>query len=785
MRTAITFLLFLISARVAAQSGKLPAIGGDSILCAGISTTLSDGVHGGTWSSSNTAVATIGSTTGVVTAIAAGTTTITYNVTGVITTKVITVNALPVGGVILGTTTICSGATTVLSDPTGTAGGTWSSGSPAVATVSATGIVTGLSAGTANISYNVTNSCGTAGAMMVMHVNSAASAGTISGPSSVITGATISLTDAVTGGTWSASNTNATVSATGVVTGVTAGTVIISYTVTGSCGTAVATKLITVNAASSLPAISGYFFSMCAGTTLPFWDATPGGAWSISPVSVATVSATGVVTGISAGTATLSYTLGGALTTAIVTVNASPSPIIGATHLCLWSTMTVTDSTPGGVWSSGLPSKASVTPTGLVTAINHSELDIPIYYTLPDGCRAALIFTIDSAPAPISGPNKVCLGATISLLDTGVGTWSGTNAYATVDGSGDVTGVAVGSVGVTFTAPTTGCTRIFTVTVNPIPAPINGTLSVCTGSVTFVSDVTTPGVSWTSSNTSVATISGSGGVTGIGPGTATITYMIANTCTRTAVVTVNPTPAAVAPIMGPSTISHSGGSVTLTDATPGGVWSSSNTAILTVGSATGVTTAVTTLGSANINYIVTNAYGCRSWATKVIWTSPAPPHHGGTTIITAGSAVDINDELQGGEWTSDNNSVATVDGNGTVTGIAAGQANIIHTITNSSGEVSTSILPLVVNPVPFEVSMFPNPNNGGFTLHGTIASRTDEDVTIEIMDMLGKVVYVHTVTAAGGVINEPIGLSGIESGIYLLNVRNKNESQVLRFVVEK
>jgi uncharacterized protein YjdB len=448
--------------------------------------------------------------------------------------------------------------------------------------------------------------------------------------------------------------------------------------------------------------------------------------------------------------------------------------------------MLLSDPTPGGVWSSGIPAKASVTPTGLVTCINHSELNVPIYYTMPDGCRAVHIFKTDSIPGSITGPSKVCLGTTIMLSDTTRnGYWSGSTSYATIDGSGDVTGLAVGTVGVTFTSTSTGCRRILTLTINPLPSTINGTLSVCTGSVTFVSDATIPGVSWTSGNPAVATISYSGGVTGIASGTAIITYMAANTCIRTAVVTVNPTPGAVAPILGPSTISHTGGPVTLTDITPGGVWSSSNTAILTVGSATGVTTAVASLGSANINYIVTNSYGCRNFATKVISTSPAPPHPSGSSTTTVGSTVSLTDGVTGGEWVSSDNSVTTLDGDGTVTGIAPGTANITHTFFTSDGDQSATITQIVVNPVALEVTMFPNPNGGSFTVHGTIGSGKDEGITLEITDMLGTRVYSATAIAPAGVINEQINLgTGLENGIYLLTVKSKTASKMLRFVVE-
>jgi hypothetical protein len=74
------------------------------------------------------------------------------------TTIYITVQSKPVVGTITGMDTVCRGDTVMLSDTT--AGGTWSS-SNAIASVSATGRVTGIATGSAVISYRVTYSCGT------------------------------------------------------------------------------------------------------------------------------------------------------------------------------------------------------------------------------------------------------------------------------------------------------------------------------------------------------------------------------------------------------------------------------------------------------------------------------------------------------------------------------------------------------------------------------------------------------------------------------------------------
>jgi hypothetical protein len=91
------------------------------------------------------------------------------------------------------------------------------------------------------ISYTVTNICGTISATYNVTVSGPPSAGTITGADSVCQGDTVHLHNLVTGGTWSSVLGNATVDATGLVTGVNGGIDTIKYTVTGTCGTTVAT----------------------------------------------------------------------------------------------------------------------------------------------------------------------------------------------------------------------------------------------------------------------------------------------------------------------------------------------------------------------------------------------------------------------------------------------------------------------------------------------------------------------------------------------------------------
>ena len=148
----------------------MSSITGTMSACVGSTATLSDATPGGTWSSSNPAVATIGSATGIYTGVSAGTAIITYSVISAgSTTATVTITDVPSAGSITGSSLVCVGYTTTLADAAGP--GTWTSSNTAMATVSSSGVVTGVAAGTVTISCSYTNSCGTASATHTMTVN--------------------------------------------------------------------------------------------------------------------------------------------------------------------------------------------------------------------------------------------------------------------------------------------------------------------------------------------------------------------------------------------------------------------------------------------------------------------------------------------------------------------------------------------------------------------------------------------------------------------------------------
>lgn len=92
-------------------------LGGSQAVCISDSTTFTSTSSDGSWSSSDTGVASINATTGVVTPVAAGTATMTYTVTGTggcsnaTNTRTVTVNQVTNGGTASSNQIICSGET--------------------------------------------------------------------------------------------------------------------------------------------------------------------------------------------------------------------------------------------------------------------------------------------------------------------------------------------------------------------------------------------------------------------------------------------------------------------------------------------------------------------------------------------------------------------------------------------------------------------------------------------------------------------------------------------------
>jgi uncharacterized protein YjdB len=281
---------------------------------------------------------------------------------------------------------------------------------------------------------------------------------------------------------------------------------------------------------SSISAITGTPVA-CVGGTINLTNATPGGTWNSSSNSIATVSATGVVTGVSAATATITYTVGGCMVTTIATINASLAPNTGINKTCIGSTTTLANTAMGGTWASSNVSVATVAAaTGVVSGIAPGT--VMITYNVSAGCSRTSSVTVNALPTAIAGNTSICQGASTVLSSPGSAgvSWASTNTGVATIGStsGVVSGVSAGTTTISFLA-TTGCIRTTTVTVNTVPSAgtITGPSTVIVGNTISLSDAVVGGT-WISSNTAKASVNSSGLVTGIATGLATISYTVSN-----------------------------------------------------------------------------------------------------------------------------------------------------------------------------------------------------------------------------------------------------------------
>lgn len=687
------------------------AITGSAALCTGSTTMMGNATSGGTWTSSAPSIATINSTTGAITALTIGSATITYTLsTGCYETLRVSVN--PAVAAITGPTSVCEGASITLSNTS--VGGTWTSSDSFIARIPTptSGVVNGRAAGVAIITYTLSSGCSDTA---VVTVNDAPSAFT--GTNAVCIGEHVLWTTMPSGGSWTvgsssvATITGSTVgsAAHGSFTGIGTDSTLVTYTTAAGC---TLSRVLRVNNASTL-----YYgrASICLGSTLLLSDSTTTtGSWYSTNTSIATVDASsGLASSVGAGIDTVYYiNTAGCRSNTILTVNPTPGAIGGPSSVCIGSTVTLTNSLTGGTWISSNTAVATVTTSGVVTGVTAGTSTIS--YVMASGCFEAMTMTVNPNPSAVTGPTRVCAGSNITLSSaTTGGTWSSAASNILINATtGVVNGLTAGIATVTYTVPSTGCYATYLDTVNSLPAAISGASSLCSGGIATTMTSTTTGGTWSSSAASVASVSLTGILTSGTAGSATITYTLPTGCYVTAPFTVNPTPA---PISGAVSICQ-GGSTTLTNATTGGSWTSSGSAV-TIGGSTGSLFA-TSVGTVTISYTMPST-GCYATTSFTVNPNPTPIYGGTTTVCAGGSTITLMDSTAGGSWSSSTAGVATVNSTtGVVTGVSGGSTIITYTVGATGCHITTAV---TVVALPSAITGATNVCIGGTT---TLASAT-------------------------------------------------------------
>ncbi len=220
---------------------------------------------------------------------------------------------------------------------------------------------------------------------------------------------------------------------------------------------------------------------VCVGSAIILTENVGGGVWG-SQYAFASVSA-GVLTGISPGTDTITYTVGNgcsSLTTSKqVIVDSLPAPglITGDAAVCVGNSISLADAVPAGTWSA--TNTNAVVAAGRVTGLQ-SGADTVLYTVADSFCSAFVthIITVETfqQPPAITGNAEICVQATTTLneADTG-GVWSIENTNATYAVSGlqvAVTGITAGTDNISYSITNTCGTgsAIRTITIDPLPS---------------------------------------------------------------------------------------------------------------------------------------------------------------------------------------------------------------------------------------------------------------------------------------------------------------------------
>jgi uncharacterized protein YjdB len=384
----------------------------------------------------------------------------------------------------------------------------WHSSNAAVATVDEAGTIAAVKAGAASISAESEGVSSTANLTVmdgppapVASVSVSLAANTLTAGQT--TQATATLRDASNNPlsgrviTWSSSdNAVATVNGSGIVTAVAAGSAQITATSEGQNGsaglsvTAAAVPVATVTVALASSSLNPGQTTQATATTRDASNNVLTGrsvSWSTSNPSVATVSASGLVTAVAVGTAQIIATSETKTGAANLTVAAAPPVPVASVSVALaassrnpgqttQATATLRDANNNVLtgraitWSSGTPGVATVSPSGLVTALAVGTAAI---IASCEGQSGSATLTVTAAtPAPVATVSVSLAASSLNPTQTTQATatlrdasnnvltgrsivWtSSDNTLATVSATGLVTAIAVGNIQITATSET-------------------------------------------------------------------------------------------------------------------------------------------------------------------------------------------------------------------------------------------------------------------------------------------------------------------------------------------
>lgn len=503
--------------------------------------------------------------------------------------------------------------------------------------------------------------------------------------------------------------------------------------------------------------------AVCVGKDIQLTPTVPGGVWKSNDITIATVSNTGVVTGVSDGTTTIIYTVTGAQSctadaTLDVTVHPLPAPTFTSApaSVCANSTGHIYETesgqtgyqwsvTGGTITSGGTATDNTVTITWGATGTGH----VYVNYNNVNACTAVSAtdqsVTINALPTPtfITAPLSVCANSSGNIYVTESGQtdyeWSVTGGSITSGGTATDNTVTItwgtsgtGIVSVNY-KNVNGCLAALpttqNITINPLPTPsfITAPVSVCanTADVLYETQSGQTNYQWSVTGGIIT----AGGTTtdnsatvswgAAGTGHVFVNYNNTNGCTAVSPadqsVTINAPPTATfiypaTPYCSnePNPLPKLDGDADVFTSSPG---------LIFIDAATGqVNLSASTPGDYLITNTVAPAGGCGEAIASSYITIVAAPNAGtllGTQTIFLGDTTTIfSDGEPGGTWISDSERIITVSNTGLVVGVGIGTANINYVVTGD-GTCSDATKSLAIKVILMRIPNTISPNGDG------------------------------------------------------------------------
>jgi len=449
------------------------------------------------------------------------------------------------------------------------------------------------------------------------------------------------------------------------------------------------------------------------------------------------------------------------------------------------------DVTSSVQWSSTAATVASVSSNGLATGVAAGVVTVTAQSGTVKGTASLTITSVLQQPSLVSlqvMPSNVSIAVAATQQFTVKGTfsdnstkdmtssvtWSSSDStFATINGAGLATGVAVGVLTVTAQSGsvqgtanltvTNAAANLASLTLSPLASsiPVNTTQQfTATGSYSDGSsrDLTAL-VSWSSSATANATIDANGLATSVAAGSTTITATLGSVTQSTTLTITTPTITAISITPDGLTLgvginqqytvtaTYSDGSTQ--DLVTGVTWSSSSAATATVNNsglattvAAGSTTLTATLGSltdtTTLTVVPANLISIEvSPAAASISVGTASIAAGTTQQFTATGTFDDGSTqvLTSVAWASSASTIATISSAGLASGVGVGSS----TISAKSGSVTGTATLTVTGATLLSIAVTPPSSSMAvgttrqFTATGTFSDSSTQDITASVL----------------------------------------------------